>query len=70
MNDMHEDARVLRIVLNQLKERESILSERLTGGGAKDFPEYREVCGSIQGLLYAQSIIQDLVRKLEQIDND
>jgi len=67
---MNEDARLLIIVLNQIKERESILSERLVLGGAKDFPEYRELCGNIQGLLFAQSIIQDLVRKLEQIDND
>ena len=40
----------------------------LAGGGAKDFAEYRHVCGVIRGLTHAESIVKDLVQKLEKTD--
>ena len=40
----------------------------LTGGGAKDFAEYRHVCGVIRGLTHAEEIVKDLVHKLEYSD--
>lgn len=60
----------LEYVLKQLKERGEIVSERVGTGGAKDYAEYRELCGQIQGLLYAQSVITDLVRKMESNEDD
>jgi hypothetical protein len=40
----------------------------LNGGGAKDFAEYRHVCGIIRGLTYAESFVKDLAVKLEYSD--
>ena len=40
----------------------------LAGGGAKTFDEYRHVCGVIRGLTYAESIVKDLVQRMESID--
>jgi len=57
-------------ITKQLRERSEIVSERLGTGGAKDYAEYRELCGQIQGLLYAQSVITDLVRKMESNEDD
>jgi hypothetical protein len=57
-------------ITKQLRERSEIVSERLGTGGAKDYAEYRELCGQIQGLLYAQSVISDLVRKMESNEDD
>jgi hypothetical protein len=57
-------------ITKQLRERSEIVSERLGTGGAKDYAEYRELCGQIQGLLYAQSVITDLVRKMENNEDD
>ena len=65
-----DERKLLNHIVNELKDREGTLSERLASGGAKDYPEYRELCGHIQGLLFAQSYIADLVRKMEQSDDD
>ena len=40
----------------------------LSGGGAKDFAEYRHVCGVIRGLTHAEQLVKDLVQKLEYSD--
>jgi hypothetical protein len=37
-------------------------------GGAKDFADYRHVCGVIRGLTHAEQIVKDLVQRLENID--
>ena len=41
----------------------------LAGGGAKTFDEYRHVCGVIRGLTYAESIVKDLVQRMETSDD-
>ena len=40
----------------------------LMGGGAKDFAEYRHVCGVIRGLTHAEQLVKDLVQKMEHSD--
>jgi hypothetical protein len=40
----------------------------LAGGGAKDFAEYRHVCGVIRGLTHAEQLVKDLVQKMEYSD--
>lgn len=64
------DDQALRYLLSDLREKERNLSESLGAGGAQDYPAYREMCGQIRGLLYAQSLINDLVRKLERNDDE
>jgi len=41
----------------------------LANGGAQSFDEYRHVCGVIRGLTHAESIIKDLVQKMETSDD-
>jgi len=59
-----------KYLLTDLQEKEKSLLESLGGGAAQDYPAYREMCGQIRGLLYAQSLINDLVRKLERYEDD
>jgi hypothetical protein len=66
---MYED-QVFKYLLTDLQEKEKNLLESLGGGAASDYPAYREMCGQIRGLLYAQSLITDLVRKLERYEDD
>ena len=40
----------------------------LNGGGAKDFAEYRHVCGIIRGLSHAEQLVKNLVQKMENSD--
>ena len=66
---MYED-QAFKYLLTDLQEKEKNLLESLGGGAASDYPAYREMCGQIRGLLYAQSLISDLVRKLERYEDD
>ena len=51
---------------DQIKE----LRESLGSGTAKDYAEYKELCGAIRGLRTAQREAKDLVRKLKEIDDE
>jgi hypothetical protein len=62
--------RVLSHVLSKLNDRVIELTEALAEGNAKDFAEYRYLCGTIRGLSLAQSEIQDLVRKIREFDDE
>jgi hypothetical protein len=52
--------------IDKLREDQAIF---LNGGGAKDFAEYRHICGVIRGLTHADQIVKDLARKLEYSDD-
>jgi len=56
------------VVLKELEERRNDIAQALISGAAKDFPEYRALCGEIRGLSFAHSFVNDLVRKLERSD--
>jgi hypothetical protein len=66
---MNEE-KILQHLLRELTERERTLSDNLGTGTAKDYAEYKELCGHIQGLVYAQFLIKDLVRKMENFEDE
>jgi hypothetical protein len=57
------------VVLNEIEEKRESLAQALVSGAAKDYPEYRGMCGEIRGLSLAHSFITDLVRKMETDDD-
>ena len=65
---MGNEEKILQHLLKEMKEREISLSGSLCDGAAKDYAEYRYLCGQIQGLGFAQMTISDLVRRLEKFD--
>jgi hypothetical protein len=60
----------LEILLKQCREKQEQLSTALAGSAAKDYAEYRAICGEIRGLSYAESLILDLAKRLENSDDD
>ena len=52
--------------IDKLREDQAIF---LNGGGAKDFAEYRHICGVIRGLTHADQIVKDLAKKMEYSDD-
>jgi hypothetical protein len=52
--------------IDKLREDQAVF---LNGGGAKDFAEYRHVCGVIRGLTHAEQLVKDLAKKLEYSDD-
>jgi hypothetical protein len=65
-----EETKVLNHLISELKEREQSLLQSLGDGAATDYAAYREVCGNIRGLLFAQSLIIDLARKMEKFEDE
>ena len=57
------------VVLKDIEERRNAIAQALISGAAKDFPEYKSMCGEIRGLSLAHSSITELARKLET-DNE
>jgi hypothetical protein len=64
-----ESHRLLKHIKDKLEDLRKEQAVHLAGGGAKDFAEYRHVCGVIRGLTHAETILQDLVQRLETIDD-
>ena len=61
-----------RVLHHLLRELDKIAVEQqsfLGSGSAKDFAEYRYVCGTIRGLGHAEILVRDLVQRLE-IDDE
>lgn len=67
---MSEEYKVLSYISEHIEQRRQSLSESLGSGSAQDYPAYREVCGQIRGLLFAQSIVNDLEQRLEKFLDD
>jgi hypothetical protein len=59
----------LDVLQKQYKEKRSSLVDAVSSGAARDFAEYRALCGEIRGLLTAESYLQDLAKNLENSDD-
>lgn len=58
----------LDVVIKEIEERRESIAQALISGAAKDFAEYKDLCGEIRGLSRAHAFITDLVRKMEYND--
>jgi hypothetical protein len=56
------------VILKELEESRKSVSRALTDGAAKDFAEYKSMCGEIRGLSFAHAFVTDLVRRMEHED--
>ena len=63
-----ENDRVFRYLASEIDKLRSDQIAFLATGRANDYAEYRHVCGVIRGLTHAESIVKDLVQKLEKTD--
>ena len=62
------DHKVLGHLLREIEKLKESNNTHLSGGGAKTFDEYRHVCGIIRGLNHAETLIKDLVQRMENFD--
>ncbi len=61
---------VFDVLLKNIEEKRDITARALIDGGARDYAEYKSMCGEIRGLSIAHSFITDLVRKLEREEDE
>ena len=64
------DDQLLALLVSKYEDRKKHLIEFLYDGGAKDYAEYKSLCGEIRGLSVAQEETKDLVRKLKELDDE
>lgn len=58
----------LEVLIRQYRDKRMQVTESVSNGAAKDYAEYRAMCGEIRGLLTAESYTQDLLKNLETFD--
>ena len=63
---MRETTQVLALVQKELQKLADENTAFLAASRADTFDEYKKICGVIRGLSLADSIINDLVQKLER----
>ena len=63
-------ASLLEVLNKKLEEHVKQSVESVSGGSAKSYDHYKELCGFIRGLQTAQYEIGDLVRKLKDSEDD
>ena len=61
--------KTLEVLLKQYKDKRNQIANAVSSGAAKDYAEYRALCGEIRGLLTAESYLLDLAKNLENADD-
>ncbi len=59
---------VFDVLIQDIEEKRDHIARALIDGAARDYAEYRSMCGEIRGLSLAHSYVTDLVRRMEQDD--
>jgi hypothetical protein len=59
----------LKLLHKRLQEAADMRARALASGNSKDFAEYKNACGVIQGLQIAQREIEDLAKKVNHDDD-
>lgn len=60
----------LTLLLTKNQDERNAQIEFLAGGGAKDYAEYKHICGVIRGLNLADESINDLAERMRKQDDD
>tara|TARA_R110000868_G_scaffold113839_1_gene305243 strand:+ start:483 stop:665 length:183 start_codon:yes stop_codon:yes gene_type:complete len=56
---------ILDLLLSKIKERYEDVSEDLASGVAKDYADYRYICGVINGLISVKNYVEDMKHTME-----
>jgi len=63
-----KDYQTLSYIAKEIQKLKQEREAYVAAGRCDTLEEYRRVCGVVQGLNYAENIIQDLVQKMEKSD--
>jgi hypothetical protein len=64
------ETKIFEVLTGKITDQIRQHIESLSDGVAKDYANYKELCGAIRGLRTAQMEINDLVRKLKENEDD
>lgn len=63
------DYKLLALIVKEIQKLKQEREAYTAAGRCDTLEEYRRVCGVVQGLNYAENIIEDLVQKMEKSDD-
>jgi hypothetical protein len=63
------DYKLLALIVKEIQKLKQEREAYTAAGRCDTIEEYRRVCGVVQGLNYAENIIEDLVQKMEKSDD-
>lgn len=58
------------VLTRDIEEKRDAVARALVDGAARDYAEYKSMCGEIRGLSIAHAFINDLVRRMEQDEDE
>ena len=61
---------VMDVLIRDIEDKRDNIARAVVDGAARDYAEYRAMCGEIRGLSLAHSYVTDLVRRMEQDDDE
>ena len=64
------EMRIFDLLNQKINDRIQDLNGALSDGVAKDYADYKGMCGVIKGLRTAQFELNDLVRKIKESDDE
>ena len=59
---------VYDVLMEKLTAHAAAVADSVASGAAKDYAEYRAMCGEIRGLLTAERYVNDLAKHMETSD--
>ena len=59
----------IEAALKELRDRKAQLAEGLANSAARNFEEYKFICGEIRGLTAVEMYLLDLAKSMEQFDD-
>jgi len=63
------DYKALAYIVKEIQKLKQEREAYVAAGRCDTIEEYRRVCGVVQGLNFAENIIEDLVQKMEKSDD-
>jgi hypothetical protein len=64
------ELKIFELLNRKFNEQIEFFNQSLSDGVAKDYADYKEMCGVIKGLRTAQFELNDLVRKIKESDDE
>ena len=62
--------KTLEIIKEKINDNQAQLAHAMGEGAAKDYAEYRAICGEIRGLSIAEGFILDLADQMERYNDE
>jgi hypothetical protein len=61
---------VFDVLTRDIEDKRETIARAIVDGAARDYAEYKSMCGEIRGLSVAHAYVTDLVRRMEQDDDE